>query len=66
MASGIIPSTGFVRTLFSVEEAMIVNMDLPSLMFCTGDEESPDLQRVLCVKAGRIYFFISFLLLSFG
>jgi hypothetical protein len=35
MVSGNIPSTGFARTLFSVEESMIVNMDLPLMMFCT-------------------------------
>jgi hypothetical protein len=35
-------------------------------MFCTGDEESPDSHNALCLKTGRIYFFISFLLLPFG
>jgi len=54
MASGIIPSTGLARTLFSVEEAMIINRDLPFLMFCTGDEESPDSQGALCIKTERI------------
>jgi len=61
MVSGIVPNTGFTRTLFSVEEAMIVNMDLPLLMLCSGDEESPDSQRDLRVKTERIYFFICFL-----
>jgi len=50
MVPGIIPSTGFARTLFSVEEAMIVNMDLPFLMFCIDDEESPGSQSALPVK----------------
>jgi len=45
---------------------MVVNMDLPFLMFCTGDEESPGSQRALRVKTERIYFFICFLLLPFG
>jgi hypothetical protein len=66
MASGIIPSAGFTRTLFSVEEAMIVNMDFPFLMFCTGDERSPDSQSALCVKSERIFFFVLCLLLPFG
>jgi hypothetical protein len=66
MASGIIPRTGFARSLFSVEEAMIVNMNLPFLMFRAGDEESPDSHRALCLQTGRIYFFISFLSLPFG
>jgi hypothetical protein len=66
MVPGIIPSTGFAGTLFSVEEAMIVNMDLPLLTLCNGDEESPESQRDLRVKTERIYFFICFLLLLFG
>ena len=63
MVSGITPSTGSGRTLFSVEEAMIVNMDLP---LRAGDEESPESQRDLHVKTETIYFFICFLLLLFG
>jgi hypothetical protein len=54
------------KTLFSAEEATNVNVDLPSLVFCKVDEESPDLQRALCVKTEWIYFFICFLLLAFG
>ena len=63
MVSGITPSTGSGRTLFSVEEAMIVNMDLP---LRAGDEESPESQRDLHVKTETIYFFICFLLMLFG